>query len=132
MAGKLVAARDIAWPAGTEIDQDPFSTSREAAISKSERDRTFHITNLVQHYALANRSLSFLLVTMAVTRFAFARSSIKARLPGAWRRAARKAVAVEANPAACASAPPSRKTQERRSSRDELYLFVNAASCARH
>src|SRR5512143_2939288 len=62
--GKLIAVRDIAWPGGAEVEVRDlfFNIPARRKFLKSDATESFHIANLVQHYALANPQLSFLLV----------------------------------------------------------------------
>src|SRR5215211_192799 len=62
--GKLVNVRDIAWPGGTEIEVKDlfFNMPARRKFLKSDATESFHITNLVQHYALANHELALLLI----------------------------------------------------------------------
>ena len=127
--GKLVGVRDIAWPGGTEIEVKDlfFNMPARKKFLKSDATESYHITNLVQHYALANPALSFLLINNGrdAIRVAPARS-LKERayqiLGGALLnkllevKAAGDGLRIEgfvSNP------------QEQRSSRDQQYLFVN-------
>ena len=127
--GKLVAVRDLAWPGGTEIEVKDlfFNIPARRKFLKSDATESVHITNLVQHYALANPHISFLLVnngrdTIRVTPA----SSLKERayqvLGGALlgkltevnhEADGLRVLGFVSNP------------QERRSSRDAQYLFVN-------
>lgn len=127
--GKLVAARDIAWPAGTEIEVKDlfFNIPARRKFLKSDATETFHITNLVQHYALANPQLAFLLVNNGRDAIRVApASSIKERayqvLGGGLLE---KLVAVEAESGGLRVTGFVSNPQERRSSRDAQYLFVN-------
>ncbi len=62
--GRMVGVRDIAWPGGTEIEAKElfFNIPARRKFLKSDATESFHITNLVQHYALANPTLAFHLV----------------------------------------------------------------------
>jgi DNA mismatch repair protein MutL len=62
--GKLVAVRDIAWPGGTEIEVKDlfFNMPARRKFLKSDATESFHITNLVQHYSLANHQLALMLI----------------------------------------------------------------------
>src|ERR1051326_4328367 len=62
--GRLIAVRDIAWPGGAEFEVKDlfFNIPARRQFLKSDATESFHITNLVQHYALANPQLAFLLV----------------------------------------------------------------------
>src|SRR5215216_825663 len=62
--GRLIAVRDIAWPGGTEIEVKElfFNIPARKKFLKSDATESFHITNLVQHYALANPQTAFHLV----------------------------------------------------------------------
>src|SRR4029079_8076371 len=62
--GRLIAVRDIAWPGGSEFEVKDlfFNIPARRKFLKSDATESFHIANLVQHYALANPNLSFLLV----------------------------------------------------------------------
>ena len=127
--GRLIAVRDIAWPAGSEVEVRElfFNIPARRKFLKSDATESFHITNLVQHYALANPQLSFLLVNNGrdVIRVAPARS-LKERayqVLGGGLLDKLVEVAAEANGlrvTGFASNP-----QEQRSSRDAQYLFIN-------
>jgi len=127
--GKLIAVRDIAWPGGSEVEvRDLFlNMPARRKFLKSDATESFHIANLVQHYALANPQLSFLLVNNGrdVIRVAPARS-LKERayqVLGGVLLDKLVEVAAEANGirvTGFASNP-----QEQRSSRDGQYLFIN-------
>src|SRR5207244_10227376 len=62
--GKLIAVRDIAWPDGSEVEVRDlfFNIPARRKFLKSDATESFHIATLVQHYALANPQLAFLLV----------------------------------------------------------------------
>ncbi len=127
--GKLVAVRDLAWPGGTEIEVKDlfFNIPARRKFLKSDATESVHITNLVQHYALANPHISFLLVNNGRDAIRVTpASSLKERayqvLGGALlgkltevnhEADGLRVVGFVSNP------------QERRSSRDAQYLFVN-------
>jgi DNA mismatch repair protein MutL len=127
--GKLIAVRDIAWPGGSEVEVRDLFVNMPARrkFLKSDGTESFHIANLVQHYALANPRLSFLLVNNG-------RDVIRVTPAGSLKERAYQVlggglldklveVAAEANGirvTGFASNP-----QEQRSSRDAQYLFIN-------
>ena len=127
--GRLVAVRDVAWPGGTEIEVKDlfFNIPARRKFLKSDATESVHITNLVQHYALANPHISFLLVNNGRDAIRVTpASSLKERayqvLGGALldkltevshEADGLRVVGFVSNP------------QERRSSRDAQYLFVN-------
>jgi DNA mismatch repair protein MutL len=127
--GRLVNVRDIAWPGGTEVEVKElfFNIPARRKFLKSDATESFHITNLVQHYALANPQRSFLLVNNGrdAIRVAAARS-LKERayqILGGTLLQKLLEVSREANGLRIdgfVSNP-----QEQRSSRDMQYLFVN-------
>ncbi len=127
--GKLVAVRDIAWPGGAEVEVRDlfFNIPARRKFLKSDATEGFHIANLVQHYALANPQLSFLLVGNGrdVIRVAAARS-LKERayqvLGGALLD---KLVEVNSEADGLRVLGFVSNPQEQRSSRDAQYLFVN-------
>jgi DNA mismatch repair protein MutL len=127
--GKLVGVRDIAWPGGTEIEVKDlfFNMPARKKFLKSDATETYHITNLVQHYALANPQLSFLLINNGrdAIRVAPARS-LKERayqiLGGALLN---KLLEVKAESDGLRIEGFVSNPQEQRSSRDQQYLFVN-------
>jgi DNA mismatch repair protein MutL len=127
--GKLVAVRDIAWPGGAEVEVRDlfFNIPARRKFLKSDATESFHIANLVQHYALANPQLSFLLVGNGrdVIRVATARS-LKERayqvLGGALLD---KLVEVNSEANGLKVLGFVSNPQEQRSSRDAQYLFVN-------
>ncbi|MBX7221109.1 MAG: DNA mismatch repair endonuclease MutL [Blastocatellia bacterium] len=61
--GRIKHVRDSAWPGGTEITIRDlfFNIPARRKFLKSEATESFHITNLVTHYALANPDKSFIL-----------------------------------------------------------------------
>jgi DNA mismatch repair protein MutL len=127
--GKLVAVRDIAWPGGAEVEVRDlfFNIPARRKFLKSDATESVHIANLVQHYALANPQLSFLLVGNGrdVIRVAPARS-LKERayqvLGGALLD---KLVEVNAEAEGLRILGFVSNPQEQRSSRDAQYLFIN-------
>ncbi len=62
--GRLLAVRDIAFTRGTELEVRDlfFNVPARRKFLKSEATESFHITNLVTHYALANPHLAFILI----------------------------------------------------------------------
>jgi DNA mismatch repair protein MutL len=127
--GKLIAVREIAWPGGTEVEIRDlfFNVPARRKFLKSDGTESFHITNLVQHYALANPAVAFLLIRdgREVIRAAAA-SSLRERayqvLGGALLDKLNE-VSTETDQIrvhGLASNP-----QEQRSSRDAQYFFVN-------
>jgi DNA mismatch repair protein MutL len=127
--GKLVAVRDIAWPGGAEVEVRDlfFNIPARRKFLKSDATESYHIANLVQHYALANPQLSFLLVGNGrdVIRVATARS-LKERayqvLGGALLD---KLVEVNGEANGLKVLGFVSNPQEQRSSRDAQYLFIN-------
>src|SRR5712692_88572 len=127
--GKLIAVRDIAWPDGSEVEVRDlfFNIPARRKFLKSDATESFHIANLVQHYALANPQLSFLLVNNGrdVIRVAPAQS-LKERayqvLGGALLE---KLVEVNAEANGLRISGFVSNPQEQRSSRDAQYLFIN-------
>jgi DNA mismatch repair protein MutL len=127
--GKLVAVRDVAWPGGTEMEVRDlfFNIPARRKFLKSDATESFHITNLVQHYALANHQLSFLLInngreairvspvqTLKERAYQILGSSLLGKLVAVGLQAdGLKIVGFVSNP------------QEQRSSRDAQYFFVN-------
>ncbi|HYP25751.1 MAG TPA: DNA mismatch repair endonuclease MutL [Blastocatellia bacterium] len=127
--GRLVAVRDVAWPGGTEIEVKDlfFNMPARRKFLKSDATESFHITNLVQHYALANPQLAFMLVNNGreAIRVAPVRS-LKERayqvLGGALLN---KLVEVRHELEGLKVFGYVSNPQEQRSSRDAQYLFVN-------
>ncbi|HEY7543612.1 MAG TPA: DNA mismatch repair endonuclease MutL, partial [Blastocatellia bacterium] len=127
--GKLVAVRDVAWPGGTEMEVRDlfFNIPARRKFLKSDATESFHITNLVQHYALASHQLSFLLInngreairvspvqTLKERAYQILGSSLLGKLVEVSSEAeGMKIVGFVSNP------------QEQRSSKDAQYLFVN-------
>jgi DNA mismatch repair protein MutL len=127
--GKLIAVRDVAWPGGAEVEVRDlfFNIPARRKFLKSDATESFHIANLVQHYALANPQLAFLLVNNGrdVIRVAPAQS-LKERayqvLGGALLD---KLVEVSAESDTVRVIGFVSNPQEQRSSRDAQYLFIN-------
>jgi DNA mismatch repair protein MutL len=63
--GRMLNVREIAFARGTEIEVRDlfFNVPARRKFLKSEATESFHIANLVTHYALANPQLSFTLTT---------------------------------------------------------------------
>jgi DNA mismatch repair protein MutL len=61
--GKMYNVRDVAFARGTEIEVRDlfFNVPARRKFLKSEATESFHIANLVTHYALANPALAFTL-----------------------------------------------------------------------
>ncbi|MEN3335345.1 MAG: mismatch repair protein MutL [Blastocatellia bacterium] len=127
--GRLTGVRDIAWPGGTEVEIKDlfFNMPARKKFLKSDATETYHITNLVQHYALANPPLSFLLINTGrdAIRVAPARS-LKERAYQIFGGALlNKLLAVKAESNGLRIDGFVSNPQEQRSSRDQQYLFVN-------
>ena len=127
--GKLIAVRDIAWPGGAEFEVKDlfFNIPVRRKFLKSDATESYHITNLVQHYALANPQLSFLLVNNGREAIRVApASSLKERayqvLGGTLLK---KLLEVKSEAGGLRIVGYVSNPQEQRSSRDAQYLFVN-------
>jgi len=127
--GKLVAVREIAWPGGTEVEIRDlfFNVPARRKFLKSDGTESFHITNLVQHYALANPAAAFLLIRdgREVIRAspAFSLRERAYQVLGSALLDKLNEVSVETDGVrvhGLVSNP-----QEQRSSRDAQYFFVN-------
>jgi len=127
--GKLVAVRDIAWPGGAEIEVKDlfFNIPARRKFLKSDATESVHITNLVQHYALANPPVSFLLVSNGrdSIRVAPARSLRERAYQVLGGSLVEKLVEVTAESNGLRIEGFVSNPQEQRSSRDAQYLFVN-------
>src|SRR5262249_31404554 len=127
--GKLAAVRDIAWPGGTEIEVRDlfFNVPARRKFLKSDATESFHITNLVQHYALANPAIAFLLVNNG--RDALTVESVRTLKERAYQvlgdSLLSKLVAVDRGSGGLTVTGFVSNPQEQRSSRDAQYLFVN-------
>jgi DNA mismatch repair protein MutL len=127
--GKMVAVRDIAWPGGTEVEVRElfFNIPARRKFLKSDATESYHITNLVQHYALANPGLAFLLVNNGrdAVRVTPAGSLKERAYQVVGRSLLEKLVPVEAAAGGLRVRGFVSNPQEQRSSRDAQYLFVN-------
>ncbi|HSO74558.1 MAG TPA: DNA mismatch repair endonuclease MutL [Blastocatellia bacterium] len=127
--GKLVAVRDIAWPGGAEIEVKDlfFNIPARRKFLKSDATESVHITNLVQHYALANPAVSFLLVSNGrdAIRVEPARSLRERAYQVLGGSLVEKLVEVSAEANGLRIEGFVSNPQEQRSSRDAQYLFVN-------
>ena len=127
--GKLTAVRDVAWPGGTEVEVKDlfFNIPARRKFLKSDATESFHITNLVQHYALARPEMSFLLVNNG-------RDAVRVEPAGGLKERAyqvlggsllEKLVQVDCSFGGLAVSGFVSNPQEQRSSREAQYLFVN-------
>src|SRR5262245_23333566 len=127
--GKLIAVRDIAWPGGAEVEVRDlfFNLPARRKFLKSDATESFHITNLVQHYALANPQLSFLLVNNGrdVIRVVPARSLKERAYQVLGGGLLDKLVEVNNEANGLQVTGFVSNPQEQRSSRDAQYLFIN-------
>jgi len=127
--GKLVGVRDIAWPEGTEIEVRDlfFNVPARRKFLKSDATESFHITNLVQHYALANPAVSFLLVNNG--RDAVRVETVRTLKERAYQVLGNvllsKLVEVNRSSGGLSVKGFVSNPQEQRSSRDSQFLFVN-------
>ena len=127
--GRLVAVRDIAWPGGAEIEVKDlfFNIPARRKFLKSDATESFHITNLVQHYALANHELAILLINNGrdAIRVAPARSLKERAYQILGGSLLQKLVEVKSESDGLSVIGFVSNPQEQRSSRDAQYLFVN-------
>src|SRR5215471_2663467 len=127
--GKLVAVRDIAWPGGSELEVRDlfFNIPARRKFLKSDATESFHIANLVQHYALANPQLSFLLVGNGrdVIRVSNARSLKERAYQVLGGSLLDKLVEVRSEMDGLQVSGFVSNPQEQRSSREAQYLFIN-------
>jgi DNA mismatch repair protein MutL len=127
--GKLVAVRDIAWPGGAEIEVKDlfFNIPARRKFLKSDATESVHITNLVQHYALAHPEVSLLLVSNGrdAIRVEPARSLRERAYQVLGGSLVEKLVEVSAESNGLGIEGFVSNPQEQRSSRDAQYLFVN-------
>ena len=127
--GRLIAVRDIAWPGGTELEVKDlfFNVPARRKFLKSDATESFHITNLVQHYALANPQITFLLVNNGrdSIRVAPARNLKERAYQLLGGGILEKLVRVEHEAEGCRIEGYVSNPQEQRASRDAQYLFIN-------
>ena len=127
--GKLVAVRDIAWPTGSEVEVRElfFNIPARRKFLKSDATESFHIANLVQHYALANPQLAFLLVNNGrdVLRVTPAQSLKERAYQVLGNTLLEKLVEVSSETDELKVFGFVSNPQEQRSSRDAQYLFIN-------
>lgn len=127
--GKLIAVRDVAWPDGSEVEVRDlfFNIPARRKFLKSDATESFHIANLVQHYALANPQLAFLLVNNGrdVIRVAPAQSLKERAYQVLGGSLLDKLVEVDAESDTVRVTGFVSNPQEQRSSRDAQYLFIN-------
>jgi DNA mismatch repair protein MutL len=127
--GKLVAVRDIAWPGGAELEVRDlfFNIPARRKFLKSDSTESYHIANLVQHYALANPALSFLLINNGrdVIRLTPAQSLKERAYQVLGSALLDKLVEVRGEANGLQVTGFVSNPQEQRSSRDAQYLFVN-------
>jgi DNA mismatch repair protein MutL len=129
VGGRLEAVRDIAWPCGTEIEvQDLFlNVPARRKFLKSDATESAHIASLVQHYALANPQLSFLLINNGrdVIRVTPALSLKERAYQILGPSLLNKLVEVNREAEGLKVTGFVSNPQEQRSSRDAQYLFIN-------
>jgi len=127
--GKLIAVRDIAWPGGSEVEVRDlfFNIPARRKFLKSDATESFHIANLVQHYALANPQLAFLLVNNGrdVIRVTPANSLKERAYQVLGAALLDKLVEVDGEANGLQVSGFASNPQEQRSSRDAQYLFIN-------
>lgn len=127
--GKLIAVRDVAWPDGSEVEVRDlfFNIPARRKFLKSDATESFHIANLVQHYALANPQLAFLLVNNGrdVIRVAPAHTLKERAYQVLGGSLLDKLVEVDAESDTLRVTGFVSNPQEQRSSRDAQYLFIN-------
>jgi len=127
--GRLGAVRDVAWPGGTEVAVKDlfFNMPARRKFLKSDATESFHVTNLVTHYALANPGVAFSLVNNG-------RETIGVPPVGTLRERAYqllgaplvdRLVEVETEANGVRVRGYVSNPQEQRTSREAQYLFVN-------
>jgi DNA mismatch repair protein MutL len=129
LGGKLGEVRDVAWPGGTEIAVRDlfFNIPARRKFLKSDTTESYHVANLVTHYALANPGVAFSLVNHG-------RETIRVSAVGSLRERAYqllgpalvdRLVEVEAESNGLGVRGYISNPQEQRTSREAQYLFVN-------
>jgi DNA mismatch repair protein MutL len=127
--GKLGDVRDVAWPVGTEVAIRDlfFNMPARRKFLKSDATETYHVANLVTHYALANPGIAFSLVsngreTVHVSPVTELRERAYQLLGPA---VVDRLVEVEDESGGLAVSGYVSNPQEQRTTREAQYLFVN-------
>src|SRR5436853_113002 len=127
--GKLIAVRQLAWPGGSELEVKDLFLNMPARrkFLKGDATESYHIVNLVQHYALANPGVAFLLIkdgreSLRVAETDSGRDRAYQVLGSALLG---KLIEVNHESAELKISGWISNPQEQRSSRDAQYLFVN-------
>jgi DNA mismatch repair protein MutL len=127
--GRLGDVRDVAWPGGTEVAVRDlfFNIPARRKFLKSDATESYHVTNLVTHYALANPEVAFSLVnngreTLGVSPVASLRERAYQVLGPAL---VDRLVEVETETNGVTVRGYVSNPQEQRTSREAQYLFVN-------
>lgn len=127
--GKLGAVRDIAWPGGTEIAIRDlfFNIPARRKFLKSDATESYHVANLVTHYALANPGVAFSFInngreTIRVAPVASLRERAYQLLGPAL---VDRLIEVDATHGGIQIRGFISNPQEQRTSREAQYLFVN-------
>lgn len=127
--GRIRHVRDASWPGGTEISVRDlfFNVPARRKFLKTETTESFHVTNLVTHYALANPEKAFVLRNngreiIQVTPTA----SLRDRAYQLFGEALlEELVKVEFSQNEITVGGFISRPQQQRASRDGQYLFVN-------
>jgi DNA mismatch repair protein MutL len=130
VGGRLGDVRDVAWPGGTEMAVRDlfFNIPARRKFLKSDSTESYHVANLVTHYALANPGVAFTLVNNG-------RETIRVSPVGSLRERAYqllgpalvdRLVEVEAESNGIRISGYVSNPQEQRTSREAQYLFVNS------
>jgi len=127
--GRLGNVRDVAWPVGTEISVRDlfFNVPARRKFMRSDATETYHVTNLVTHYALANPGVGFTLTSngresIAATPVASLRERAYQLLGPA---TVDRLVELDGDSSGVRVLGFASNPQEQRTSRDAQYLFVN-------